>query len=188
MSLTVCVFCGSRFGARSKYQEIASHTGTGIGTRGWRLVYGGGDVGLMKVVADATMQSGGRVTGFIPQKLMELEVGKRNITELIINDSMFERKERMIDESDAFVLLPGGLGTLDELLEVMTLKQLRYHTKPIILVDVDGYWRKTVNLVELVINEGFADATAIDLIEMCEEPSALFDMIEERCGAVERAN
>lgn len=183
MPLSVCVFCGSRFGTRSAYRDAAKKIGAGIGNKGWRVIYGGGDVGLMKIVADAAMEAGGEVKGFIPRKLMEREVGKRGITELVINVTMFERKERMIAESDAFVVLPGGLGTLDELLEVMTLRQLRYHDKPILLVDTDGFWRKALDLFEAVIAEGFAEPSAMDLLEICEEPERLLTMIEDRCEA-----
>lgn len=185
MALSVCVFCGSRLGTRSAYRDLAERTGTGIGSKGWRVIYGGGDVGLMKVVADAAMASGGEVKGFIPRKLMDLEVGKRNINELVVNVTMFERKERMIAESDAFVVLPGGLGTLDELLEVMTLRQLRYHDKPIFLVGVDGFWRKTLDMFEEIVAEGFAEATALELIDLCDAPDQLFTMIEARCAATQ---
>jgi uncharacterized protein (TIGR00730 family) len=182
MGLSVCVFCGSRFGTRSVYRDVAERVGTGIGSKGWRVIYGGGDVGLMKVVADAAMDAGGEVKGFIPRKLMDLEVGKRNISELVVNVTMFERKERMIAESDAFVVLPGGLGTLDELLEVMTLRQLRYHNKPIFLVEVEAFWRKTLDMFEEIVAEGFAETTALQLFELCEEPDRLLAMIEDRCA------
>ena len=106
---------------------------------GLRLIYGGGHVGLMGAVADAAMAAGGEVVGLIPTRLLEREVGHRAITELVVTRDMFERKQQMIDRADAFVILPGGLGTLDELLEVVTLRQLGYHAKPIVVVNLDGY-------------------------------------------------
>ena len=129
---SVCIFCGARFGDGSTYRTQAEEVGRGLARHGIEIVYGGGHVGLMGVVADAAMKAGGRVIGYIPTHLLELEVGHRAISELVETDSMFARKEQMIDRADAFVILPGGLGTLDEFFEVLTLSQLNQHKKPIV--------------------------------------------------------
>ncbi|MEZ5836810.1 MAG: TIGR00730 family Rossman fold protein [Geminicoccaceae bacterium] len=166
---SVCVFCGSRFGRDPGHERDARELGRMIGERGWRLVYGGGSVGLMGVVADSVMTSGGSVLGIIPQRLMQREVGKGDISELVVSRGMFDRKERMIAESDSFVAMPGGLGTLDELFEVLTLKQLGYHEKPILLLDRGGFWSQTTALVDHVIAQEFAAADAASLMECIDD-------------------
>ena len=163
---SVCVFCGARYGARESYAAAAVALGSGLASRGWRLVYGGGDVGLMGTVADATLSSGGQVLGIIPQRLLEREVGKREVDQFEVTETMAERKERMIAASDAFVVLPGGLGTLDELLEVMTLRQLSFIDKPIVLVDIDAYWQPFMRLFERIVDEAFAEKDATSLVEV----------------------
>lgn len=157
MIASVCVFCGSRPGASPAYRRLARDTGQAIGARGWRLIYGGGDVGLMGVLASAALEAGGEVVGIIPRRLLDREVAKPDVTELIVTPTMFERKERMISAADAFLALPGGFGTLDELLEVLTLRQLGYHDKPVLLVDAEGFWQRCLALFEHVIESGFAD-------------------------------
>jgi uncharacterized protein (TIGR00730 family) len=127
-----------------------------LGAAGVRVIYGGGHVGLMGAVADSAMTAGGEVIGLIPSRLLEREVGHRTITELITTPDMFERKRQMTDRADAFVILPGGLGTLDELLDVVTLRQLGYHDKPIILVNQDGYWDPFIALVDQIVAHKFA--------------------------------
>ena len=179
MAFSVCVFCGSRRGADPAYQRDALTLGRLIGEAGWRLVYGGGDVGLMGDVAGAVMAAGGTVLGVIPERLLEREVGKTDITELVVSKGMADRKELMISASDAFVALPGGLGTLDELLEVMTLKQLGYHTAPILMIDTAGYWSATARLVEEVIAAGFADPGAMALAEVVATPHAAIERLSE---------
>jgi uncharacterized protein (TIGR00730 family) len=156
MVKSICVFCGARNGHDPAYREAALHFGEQAGEAGLEVVYGGGDVGLMGILADAVMEKGGRVVGFIPSALLEREVGHRGITDLVITRGMFDRKDRMIAQADAFVILPGGLGTLDEIFEVLTLRQLGYHDKPIVLVNVRGFFDPFVALVEHVIREGFA--------------------------------
>lgn len=140
--------------------------GAAIGGRGWRLVYGGGEVGLMGVAARAAVEAGGTVLGIIPQRLLDREVGKRDIAELRVTATMFERKEKLIRAADAFVALPGGLGTLDEILDAVTLRQLGYHGKPILLVDLGGYWRPFDAIVRGFVEAGFAEAEAIGLHEL----------------------
>ena len=156
MPASVCVFCGSRYGADPVHRQVATRLGETLAAAGVAVIYGGGHVGLMGAVADSAMAAGGQVIGLIPTRLLEREVGHRAITELITTPDMFERKRQMIDRADAFVTLPGGLGTLDELLEVVTLRQLGYHDKPIILVNLGGYWDPFIDLVDQIVAHKFA--------------------------------
>jgi uncharacterized protein (TIGR00730 family) len=156
MTKSLCVFCGSQHGADRRFRAAAARLGELAAGAGLKLIYGGGRVGLMGAVADAAMATGGEVLGLIPARLLELEVGHRAISELIVARDMFDRKDQMIARADGFVVLPGGLGTLDELLEVVTLRQLGYHNKPIVLVNLAGYWDPLIALVDQVITHGFA--------------------------------
>jgi uncharacterized protein (TIGR00730 family) len=156
MTKSLCVFCGSQLGSDRRFRAAATRLGELAASAGFRLIYGGGRVGLMGAVADAAMAAGGEVVGLIPARLLEREVGHRAITELIVARDMFDRKDQMIARADGFVVLPGGLGTLDELLEVVTLRQLGYHGKPIVLVNLGGYWDPLIALVERVVEHGFA--------------------------------
>lgn len=174
---TVCVFCGSRQGGDRRYLEAAGRFGELAARAGLRLVYGGGRVGLMGATADATLRQGGRVTGFIPTRLLELEVAHDGIDELVVTAGMFDRKARMIDQSDAFVALPGGLGTLDEILEVLTLRQLGYHDKPILLLNTAGYWEPFVAMVERVVEAQFASPSALRLFEVVGEVEDAIDYL-----------
>lgn len=176
--LSVGLFCGSRAGRYPACAVAAEALGAGVGGRGWRLVYGGGEVGLMGIAARAAMAAGGQVIGVIPQRLLDREVGKRDITELRVTRSMFDRKEQLIAESDAFVVLPGGLGTLDEILDAVTLRQLGYHTKPVLLVDLDGFWRPYHALVERFVADGFAEPSAMALQELVPDVGAAFARLE----------
>ncbi len=160
MVTSICIFCGSQHGADPRFGEAARQLGELAGAAGLKVIYGGGRVGLMGAAADAAMAAGGEVVGLIPARLLEREVGHRAITELIVARDMFDRKGQMIARADAFVILPGGLGTLDELLEVLTLRQLGYHGKPIVLVNLGGYWDLFNELVERIIEHGFAAPSA----------------------------
>ena len=137
---SVCVYCGSSSRVSDTYKDAAHQLGTLLGENGHQLVYGGGRVGLMGIVADATLAAGGSVVGIIPEHIQVLEVEHTGLTELLVVDSMHTRKRMMVDRSDAFVVLPGGLGTLDETFEILTWKQLRLHDKPIVVANIDGYW------------------------------------------------
>lgn len=152
---SVCVYCGSSHGVRPSFDEAATRLGQQLAAAGIRLVYGGGAVGLMGVVAQSVLDSGGHVTGIIPDFLDRAEVGKTDLTELIKTETMHDRKAIMAERSDGFVVLPGGLGTLDETFEILTWKQLQLHNKPIVLVNVEGYWDHFVHLVEHQVREGF---------------------------------
>jgi uncharacterized protein (TIGR00730 family) len=180
---SVCVFCGSRVGSDLAYAGAARDFGQAVGAAGWRLVYGGGSVGLMGVVADAAMAAGGRVTGVIPRRLMEREVGKSDIQDLVITETMFERKQRMIAASDAFVTLAGGFGTLDELLEVITLKQLGYQAGPILLLDTLGIWQDLVGMLDGLIARGFADAEVRDLWQLVPDVQTCVDVLARHAAS-----
>ncbi|MGI9505736.1 MAG: TIGR00730 family Rossman fold protein, partial [Geminicoccaceae bacterium] len=153
--------------------DQAARLGELCGQNAIEVVYGGGHVGLMGVVADAAMAAGGRVTGLIPERLLDWEVGHRGISELIVTNDMFDRKDQMIAKSDAFAILPGGLGTLDEFFEVLTLRQLGYHQKPIILVNVDGFWDPLNSLIQQVVDQGFADADIYSMLHSVDSADAV---------------
>lgn len=154
---SLCVFCGSRFGDSPAYREAGERLGAEMARAGVGLVYGGGRVGIMGAVADAVLAGGGRVVGVIPGFLKRREVGHSGIQELVETASMHERKQRMFDLSDGFVVLPGGIGTLDELVEILSWRQLGLHDKPLVIVDVDGYWGRLQALFDAVVDHGFAD-------------------------------
>ena len=158
LSLSVCVFCGSRPGTDPGHAIAARDAGHMIARAGWRLVYGAGDVGLMGEVARAATEAGGRTLGVIPIHLIDREQGRRDLTQFVVTEDMHERKKVMFMNSDAIVVLPGGAGSLDEFFEVLTWRQIGLHTKPILLLDVNGYWQPLARLVDHVIAEGFADA------------------------------
>jgi len=175
---SICVFCGSKTGADPAYEAAALKLGDMIAERGIRLVYGGGCIGLMGLVAERVAAGGGEVIGVIPDFLMKLEVGNEKVGELIITDSMHSRKRRMFELSDGFVSLPGGLGTLDETFEIITWKQLQLHAKPIVVLDVAGYWNGLGRLVEDTIEGGFAHAKVRDLYSAVSTPEAVFAALE----------
>lgn len=156
-SHSVCVYCGSRFGADPAYGEAASAVGARLAQEGWRLVYGAGDVGLMGAVAKATQAAGGETFGVIPVHLFDREVGKRDLSTFIVTENMHERKKVMYMNSDAIVVLPGGAGSLDEFFEVLTWRQLGLHAKPIVLLNTEGFWDPLTGLIDHFITEGFAE-------------------------------
>ena len=152
---SVCVYCGSSIGARPVYAQHAAALGTRLANEGLALVYGGGNVGLMAVVADAALAAGGEVIGVIPEQLVGWEVAHRGLTRLEIVATMHERKARMFDLSDAFVALPGGFGTLDEMFEMLTWRQLGLGDKPCAFLDVDGYFAPLMAMLDRMLREGF---------------------------------
>jgi hypothetical protein len=162
---SVAVFCGSRPGFDPAFAEAARALGRGLAEADIRLVYGGGRVGLMGILADATVAAGGRVLGIIPEFLMRLEVAHGGLSELTVTDSMHSRKRLMAEQADAFVMLPGGLGTLDETIEIVTWRQLRLHDKPILICDVNGSAHPLLALIDAVIADGFARPDARALYE-----------------------
>jgi uncharacterized protein (TIGR00730 family) len=162
---SVTVFCGSSPGLDPEYAASAKELGEGIAAGGMNLVFGGGNVGLMGVVAGAALHAGAHVTGIIPDFLRQREVEFPGLSELIVTDSMHTRKRRLFALADAFVVMPGGLGTFDETIEILTWKQLGRHDKPIILCDILGWAQPFVDMVEQTITRGFARPTARDLFE-----------------------
>lgn len=174
---SLCVFCGSRMGANGKFRAAAERLGKLMAERGIRLVYGGGAIGLMGVVAKTVLAHGGEVVGVIPDFLMSLEVGDPGVTELVVVGSMHERKARMFELSDGFVVLPGGLGTLDETIEIATWKQLQLHAKPIVAVNIDGYWDQLDALLRNVVTAGFAHPAMPTLIASVDTVDAVFDAV-----------
>ncbi len=174
----ICVFCGSRTGSDPAYENAARTLGRMMAERGIRLVYGGGHVGLMGVVADAVLDAGGQAIGVIPDFLKRREVGRDDLTDLIVTDSMHSRKQRMFELADAFVALPGGLGTLDETIEVATWKQLGLHAKPIVILDAAGYWGALSALLASVVKGGFAYGDIQTLWSVVETPEQVFDAID----------
>ncbi len=159
---SVCVYCGSRRGSKPIYAQEASALGTGLAERGWRLVYGAGDVGLMGHVARAAQAVGGETFGVIPTHLLQLEVNKQDLSNFIVTENMHERKKVMFMNCDAVVLMPGGAGSLDEFFEVLTWRQLGLHSKPLIILNVAGYWDPLLKLAEHFIAEKFADTSIRD--------------------------
>ncbi len=165
---SVCVYCGSRKGRKASYLAAATDLGTAIAARGWRLVYGAGDIGLMGEVARAASSAGAPTLGIIPEHLLvrEAHFGESIYGERIVTETMHERKKVMLMNADAVVVLPGGAGSLDEFFEVLTWAQLGLHSKPIILLNIEGYWDPLVALVNHVIAEGFADESLTRFIRI----------------------
>ncbi|MEI4486879.1 TIGR00730 family Rossman fold protein [Frigidibacter sp. MR17.14] len=170
---SVCVFCGSRPGTDPAHVETARATGQMLARRGWRLVYGAGDVGLMGEVARATQAAAGETFGVIPVHLLGMEVGKRDLSTFVVTETMHERKKVMYMNSDAFVVLPGGAGTLDELFEIVTWRQIGLHEKPVYLVNVNGYWDPLLAMLEAVVSGGFAAPSLKDFVTPVADASAL---------------
>tara|TARA_R110002124_G_scaffold132305_5_gene294838 strand:+ start:1337 stop:1900 length:564 start_codon:yes stop_codon:yes gene_type:complete len=159
---SVCVYCAHRDGIKSSYLAAATATGELIAKLGHRLVYGAGDIGLMGAVADAAQAAGAETFGVIPHHLLQKEVGKRNLTSFVITENMHERKKIMVMNADAFVLLPGGFGSLDEFFELITWRQLGLHSKPCFIYNVDGYWDALITLIENQIAHGFVPTENLD--------------------------
>jgi uncharacterized protein (TIGR00730 family) len=169
---SVCVFCGSRFGRFGRYKESAAELGEA-------LVYGAGDVGLMGAVAGATQSANGETFGVIPVHLLEQEVGKRDLTSFIITENMHERKKVMFMNADAIVTMPGGAGSLDELFEVLTWRQLGLHEKPVYLLNVKGFWDPLLTLLDHIIDEGFADPSFKESLQVVSDVPELMERLRD---------
>ena len=169
----LCVYCGSASAIDPRYREAASTLGARLAEAGVELVYGGGRVGLMGVLADAALAAGGRVTGIIPAHLHAAEVAHTGLSELLVVDSMHARKRAMAERADAFAVLPGGVGTLDETFEILSWRQLRLHDKPIFVVDVGGYWQPLQRLLDHLVGNGFAPSRTARLISFLPSVEAL---------------
>jgi uncharacterized protein (TIGR00730 family) len=179
MSFTrVCVYAGSAPGANHAYAEATRALAAGIVARGADVVYGGGSLGLMGVLADATIAAGGQVTGVIPRFLDDREVGHHGVTDLRVVETMHERKMLMADLSDAFLVLPGGIGTLEEIIEMLSWSQLGLHRKPMGLLDVDGFWAPLVGLLDHMMVEKFVGVDHRRLLLSDPDPIGLLDAME----------
>ena len=177
MTQRICVFCGSSEGARPDYAVAAKQTGGLIAERGLGLVYGGGNVGLMGAVADAALAKGGEVVGVIPESLLERELAHTGASTMHVVKNMLERKERMAELSSAFITLPGGTGTLDELFEMLTWSQLGLQNKPCGLLNLNGYYDPLLAMFDKAVEEGFLKAKYRSLLHVADNPEALLDKL-----------
>ncbi len=163
---SVCVYCGSRDGVSPAYANAAEDLGALLVKSQWRLVYGAGDVGLMGRVARTVQAAGGVTFGVIPTHLLDWEVGKRDLDSFVITETMHERKKVMLMNADAVVVLPGGAGSLDEFFEALTWRQLGLHQKPIVLLNVDGYWDPLLAMMKQIVDQGFADDDILAFVDI----------------------
>jgi uncharacterized protein (TIGR00730 family) len=175
---SLAVFCGSRLGVDPAYGEAGRVLGRGLGQSGIRLVFGGGRIGIMGIVADAVLATGGKVLGVIPEFLTHWEVAHENVTQMIVTDSMHTRKRILYEESDAFLIMPGGLGTFDEAFEIITWRQLRLHDKPILLCNVAGWAEPLVATIDHAITHGFADPACRGLFEVIDSVPAVLERLK----------
>jgi uncharacterized protein (TIGR00730 family) len=175
---SLAVFCGSRVGINPAYAKAGRVLGRGLAKAGIRLVFGGGRIGIMGIVADAVLDGGGTVLGVIPEFLTQWEVAHDRVTEMVVTDSMHSRKRRLYEESDAFLIMPGGLGTFDEAFEIITWRQLRLHDKPILLCDVAGSVGPLVATIDHAIEQGFADPACRQLFELIEGVPAVLERLQ----------
>jgi len=181
-SFSLCVYCGSRLGEDPAFAATAAQVGQWIGHRGGQLVYGGGRNGLMGVVADATLAAGGRVVGIIPKALVEKEWAHTACSELHVVDTMHERKRMMAERADAFLALPGGIGTFEEFFEVWTWRQLGYHDKPVGLLNQGGYYDGLLGFLKTGVGHGFMNPWQMDLIRSDSDPMILLPALVQEAG------
>jgi len=182
-AFSLCVYCGSRVGTDPRFATAAAEVGRWIGRHGGQLVYGGGNNGLMGVMADAALQAGARVVGVIPHSMMEPEWGKRDCTELHIVQNMHERKSLMAERADAFLALPGGIGTFEEFFEAWTWKQLGFHRKPVGLFDLDGYYQPLLQFLQQTVRSGLMNEWQMDLLTIGAELEPLLQKLVETASA-----
>ena len=181
-AFSVCVYCGSKPGNKPEFAQIATQVGAWIGRHGGQLVYGGGRNGLMGLVAEATMAAGGTVVGIIPTALVEKEWAHQGCTELHVVDTMHERKRLMAEKADAFLALPGGIGTFEELFEVWTWRQLGYHDKPVGILNSDGYYDGLMAFIGQVVQDGFMSEWQTELVTVGTEPESLLQDLVQKSG------
>jgi uncharacterized protein (TIGR00730 family) len=181
--LTVCVYCASSDLVDDEHREVARELGAAIAERGWRLMYGGGNIGLMGEVARAALVGGADVTGVIPHLLADREVALEEVTRLVHTETMRERKALMDEGSDAFVVLPGGIGTLEELVEIVTLKQLGYHDRVVVLLDPTGYWDPLLEQLRRMVAHKLADAELLTLLESVTSVDDALSAVAHGLGA-----
>ncbi len=176
--MKIAVYCGSRSGNEPLYAEKARELGEFFGSNGIEVVFGGGHVGLMGIVADAALSKGGRVYGVIPQDLVDRELAHPNLTELHVVKDMHERKAKMADLSDGFVALPGGIGTLEEIFEAWTWGQLGFHRKPCALYNVEGFYDPLLDMVKTMVASGFVQQEYLDMVVQADDPGRLVDRFQ----------
>ncbi|KPF86285.1 lysine decarboxylase [alpha proteobacterium AAP38] len=190
---SVCVYCGSSDFVADSYKEAAHRTGSLLAANGYDIVYGGGRVGLMGIVADAGLKGGAKVLGIIPDHIKRYEVDHTGLTELIVVESMHIRKQMMVERSDAFIILPGGIGTLDEMFEIITWRQLRLHGKPVVIINTDGFWNPLIALMEHMTETGFmrkpnlpgAEDRLYHVVDSVEEAVDLLARLKEAAHKVQ---
>jgi uncharacterized protein (TIGR00730 family) len=181
-AFSLCVYCGSRVGADAAYSTLAAQVGRWIGEHGGQLVYGGGNNGLMGILADAALASGARVVGVIPDSMVQREWAKRECTELHIVDNMHQRKSLMAERADAFLALPGGIGTFEELFETWTWKQLGFHQKPVGLLDHGGYYAGLLAFMRHSVAQGFMSEWQLDLLTVGTDAEELLPRLVQAAG------
>ena len=181
-AFSLCVYCGSKPGHNPAFVQLASQVGQWIGAHGGQLVYGGGRSGLMGVVAEATLAAGGRVVGIIPTALVEKEFAHQGCTELHVVDTMHERKRLMAEKADAFLALPGGIGTFEELFEVWTWRQLGYHDKPVGILNSQGYYDALLGFIDQVVADGFMSDWQTTLVTVDNDSEVLLQRLVQSAG------
>ncbi|MGM0450241.1 MAG: TIGR00730 family Rossman fold protein [Pseudomonadota bacterium] len=174
----VCVYCGSRTGHDDAYAEAARQLGRALAENGLGLVYGGASIGMMGLVADSVLAEGGQVIGVIPESLQQKEVAHEGLTELLVTADMHERKRLMADRADAFIAMPGGLGTLEELFEILTWGQLRFHAKPIGLLNTRGYYDDLIRFLDGTVSEGFVHPRHRAMLRVSDTPRGLLEQLD----------
>lgn len=178
MKKWICVFCGSAVGARAEYAAAARDLGRAMAEHGYGMIFGGGSVGLMGVTADSALEAGGEVVGVIPDVIVDCEVGHNGLTELCVVRTMHERKAMMAERADAFIALPGGFGTMDEFMEIVTWAQLRIHSKPCVLVNVRGYYDPLLRFLDTAVEEGFIRMENRSLVRVARDAAEALEVIE----------
>lgn len=186
--MNICIYCGSRPGVQAVYADAARELGRLIGEQGHGLVYGGGNVGLMGVVADAVLAAGGPVVGVIPEALVQREVGHQGLSQQFVVPDMHVRKRMMAERADAFIAMPGGIGTLEELYEVWTWRQLGYHDKPVGLLNVAGFYDTLLTFMDRTVSEGFLDEAQRRMPLVEAEPAALLARVLKEAAAATAAD
>ncbi|MCW5654719.1 TIGR00730 family Rossman fold protein [Hydrogenophaga sp.] len=186
-AFSLCIYCGSRPGADPAFAAVAERVGAWIGQRGGQLVYGGGRNGLMGIVAEATLAAGGRVVGIIPKALVEKEWAHQGCSELHVVDTMHERKRMMAERADAFLALPGGIGTFEEFFEVWTWRQLGYHDKPVGLLNTQGYYDGLMAFARSAVAQEFMNPWQMDLIRVDDDPARLLPELVQAAGLAPEA-
>ncbi len=184
-AFSLCVYCGSRPGKLESFTQTAKAVGEWIGQHKGQLVYGGGNNGLMGIVAASTQQAGGRVVGIIPHALAEMELARDDCDEFYLVDNMHQRKQMMAERADAFLALPGGIGTFEEFFEVWTWRQLGYHNKPIGLLNVDGYYDGLLTFMRTTVNDGFVSDWQMNLIQQSSNLERLLPLLIQEAGLSE---